>query len=255
MRLGRNLQRHGVAMLILVVITIVITAVAVFPFTLRGISGSTQEWNRLSAIAQTYGGAAAVISTIALIGVAASLVLQSRGNIVSREQTIRTMHTELLKMAMADPLYARAWGPFFASDDFDDAREHMYVNLIISSWKSRWETGGSVEQELRSSMHTLFSGAAGRRFWAIARDVRMDAPATRREAQFNQILDEEYRRAAASPAMPPDLSELPTYLNRQAGPAPRLNQQSRLAWRPLYTSLVIGIVIALWKWRRKPSDS
>jgi hypothetical protein len=252
MRRGRSIKFSGIAVLLFAVIIIVIVTVGVSPFILRGVSGSSAEWNRLSDIAQTYGGAAAVLSTIALIGVAASLVLQSRGNVVSREQTIRTMHTELLKMAMTDPLYAQAWGPFFASDNFDDAREHMYVNLIISSWKSRWETGGSVEQDLRSSMYTLFSGIAGQRFWSVAREVRMRAPATRREARFNQILDEEYRRAVASPAMPPVPSGRST--RRPNGPslsAERAGSQKRATQWPLISSLIVGILAVYLEWRRR----
>lgn len=196
-----------VAVLLLAGIAVIATAIAMFPLTLRDIPGSTQEWNRLSAIAQTYTGAAAIISVIALAGVAASLMLQSRANMVIREQANRAVHIELLKMAMSDPLYCRAWGPFFASDDFDEAREHMYVNLIISSWQSRWRTYGTTEESLRVSMHVLFSGETGRRFWVTAREIRMKAPASRREAKFDQILEEEYQLAGINPASSPRLPE------------------------------------------------
>src|SRR5216683_2045201 len=142
-----------------------------------------------------YGVRSALMLGVALGGVAVSLIRQERDARASGEQALRAIHTELLRMAMDDPLYRSAWGPFFASDDPDAQREHMYVNLIISQFQMAFELRTISEQHLREAAYILLSGEAGQRFWATGRELRQRAVSSRRERRFHEIIDAEYQRA------------------------------------------------------------
>ncbi|GIH98527.1 DUF6082 family protein [Planobispora takensis] len=202
--LARGLARRAlITILLLVVVGLVSGLVAISPLALSLLGDQAGDWERLSLIGQTYGAASTLLSVLALLGVAASLVLQAREAKSDREQALRMLHTDLMKMAMEDPLYRRAWGPFFDSDDHDTPREHMYVNLIVSQWAMEYELETITEQHLRSIAFTLFSGPAGRRYWGNVRDLRLDSTSTRRERRFHQILDEEFAKAPEPPGPPP----------------------------------------------------
>ncbi|MBG0828960.1 hypothetical protein HS041_14390 [Planomonospora sp. ID67723] len=209
--LTRGLPRRVLtAALLLVVITLVAGLVAVSPLALGLLGDQAGDWERLSLIGQTYGAASTLLSVLALVGVAVSLVLQAREAKSDREQALRMLHADLMKMAMEDPLYRRAWGPFFDSDDPDTPREHMYVNLIVSQWSMEYELRTITEEHLRPIARTLFSGPAGRRYWTNVRELRITSTSTRRERRFHRILDEEFHAAhepppssPASPSSPP----------------------------------------------------
>ncbi|WP_248963645.1 DUF6082 family protein [Sphaerisporangium perillae] len=110
---------------------------------------------------------------------------------------------------MEDPLYRRAWGPFFESEDPGGPREQTYVNLLVSQWAMEHELRTITEEQLRSLAHKLFSGPTGRRYWHDVRELRTTGTTTRGERRFQEILDEEYRRAGASPAHIPAQSQRP----------------------------------------------
>jgi hypothetical protein len=192
-----------VTSLLLIVIVLAAGLVALSPFGLRAWTPQSGDWEQLSWIGQTYGAASALLAVLALIGVSVSLVLQAREAKAAREQTVRAVHTDLLRMAMEDQVYRRAWGPYFAAGDSDRQRQHMYVNLIISNWQMRWDLRDISEQHLRATAHVLLSGEAGQRFWAEGRELRLRVVGSRRERRFHQILDEEYQHARHDPARPP----------------------------------------------------
>lgn len=199
----REPRRLLVTTLTLVVIVLSSCLVAASPYALRAWDPRSDDWERLSWIGQTYGAASALLAVFALIGIAVSLVMQAREVRAAREQTLRAVHTDLLRMAMEDEVYRDAWGPFFAAGDPDHQRRHMYLNLIISNLQMRWDLRAISEQHLRSTTHVLFSGDAGRRFWAEGRELRSRAVSSRRERNFHRILDEEYEHALRDPARPP----------------------------------------------------
>jgi hypothetical protein len=91
-------------------------------------------------------------------------------------------------------------GPYFASENPDAQREHMYVNLIVSHFQINYELRAIGERHLRESAYILLSGEAGQRFWIGARELRLRTSDTRRDRHFHEIMDEEYQRALRSPA-------------------------------------------------------
>jgi hypothetical protein len=197
----RRAPRYGVPVLVSVLIVIVVGLVALSPFAL-GAFGNGPEWAQRSEIGQTYRAAAALLSVLALVGISFSLILQAREAKAAREHASRLTHTDLLQLAMDDPVYRECWGPAGASRNEREQRQHIYTNLIISYWQSRFEVGMFSEAHLRAGAARMFSAAPGRRFWATTRRVRREVAQTRRARRFHEILDEEYENAIA--AGPPE---------------------------------------------------
>jgi Family of unknown function (DUF6082) len=68
------------------------------------------NWTQLSSIGQTYGAISALIAGIALVAVAISLFLQARSLALTRMQTIRTFHFDLVKYSMEHSQMLPIWG-------------------------------------------------------------------------------------------------------------------------------------------------
>lgn len=175
----------------------VVVLVAVSPLALRHL-GSIRglNWARLSNIGQTYGAASALLTGLALIGVAGSMIFQVRAIEISRAESIRGQHAHLIEMALTDPVYMRAWGhdPNVYGGS-DRLRQLMYINLIVSFWEDHYSLGDIHENTMRSDLATLFRGQAGREFWAIGRYARPPKSHTRRRRRFYNIVEEEYQKA------------------------------------------------------------
>jgi hypothetical protein len=193
----------------------VFVLVIVSPLALREL-GSIRgaHWSQLSNIGQTYGAASALLTGLALIGVAGSIVFQVRAIRVSRQQAIRQQHAHLIEMALKDPVYQRAWGGLHDSYDSSERyRQHGYINLIVSFWQDQYTLSSLPENAMRNAFSNLFRGEAGRDFWRDTRDVRLRAAQSRRDKRFCYIMEEEYQKADAigPPAVRTEISssELP----------------------------------------------
>ncbi|WP_017592544.1 DUF6082 family protein [Nocardiopsis potens] len=200
------------------------------PLALDGLGGGPEYWERLSFIGQTYGAASALLAGAALIGVAATLVLQARETRLSRENALRESNAELLRMAMEDPVYAACWGENLTDAGGTAQRQSMYTNMILSQWEMAYESRSIDDGHLRALAARLFAGRVGWDFWADVREVRISTAASRRSRRFHAILDEEFagrpRRPAAptpapdrpsAPARPPAPAALPTAAGAAAG--------------------------------------
>src|SRR4051812_36742765 len=109
----------------------VAVAVAILPvfFTFAG-SVQGADWGKLSYIGQTYGAASAMMSALGLIGVAASLVIQTRQVRLGQMQAARMQQLSLMDMAMRDPVLSPLWqyGP---STDIEEARRRSFLQLTF----------------------------------------------------------------------------------------------------------------------------
>lgn len=190
-------SRRLLVVSLLVLAIVGLTGLVVFsPLALGGLGGLAGDWDRLSLIGQTYGAASALLSVIALTGVGASLILQSRENRANREQALRTSHAELMRLAMDDPAYAEIWAPLNPPGSFEVQRQHMYVNLVVSHWEMEYGLGALTDRHLRVIARAVLSTPAGQRYWQVARPVRVTSSVGRHERRFNKILEEEYRNSA-----------------------------------------------------------
>lgn len=169
------------------------------PLALPALDGEGRDWERVADIAQAYGAVSALLSALAVVGVASSLVLQAREAKASRVQNTRMMHIELTKTAMENPEYLDCWGGPDASRTVLLRQQHMYVNLVVSHWEMAFEVGDLTEHWVAAAADEIFAGEIGRSFWARSRQARLSTAATRRSRRLQRIIDERYAAALSTP--------------------------------------------------------
>jgi hypothetical protein len=151
-----------------------------------------RDWRRLSEIGQTYGAVTALLSVLALGGVVGSLVLQSRASRLDRELAHRTIHVELMKMAIDDPTLLRIWGRW-GTETPENQRYYAYINLFVSFWEMAYDARIRTSEELAASADGLFASELGRSFWKDRGASRVAA--SRRMRELHALLDERWQRA------------------------------------------------------------
>jgi hypothetical protein len=183
-------------------------AVLLSPVLLRQVADRSANWGTLSDVGQTYGAASALLSALALAGVAASLFFQARQADGQQIQTVRMLHVELTRMALEEPeLFLPSWRPIDAPT-IAGKRQHLYQNLLISYVWMSYELSGLREAEVRALLSRIFEGEAARLYWRRVRGGWMPtfvrSSSRRRGRRFIRVVDEEYERAVkAGPATSP----------------------------------------------------
>jgi hypothetical protein len=160
------------------------------------------NWMNLSNIGQTYGAISALLSALALGGVAVSLLYQARDLKTAREQTSCTIHQDLLQIEMKDPFYmevmAAPWGRTVGLNDYDALRRNHFIHMWVSFWEGQYVLGELSEKAVRSTASSeLFVSAYGRKYWSLSRIAKLENN-TGRRLQFIKIVDEEYGKATES---------------------------------------------------------
>lgn len=181
-----------------------ISLVVASPWALSALERNDNKinWSRLNEIGATYGAVSAIIAAIALLGVAASLVIQNREAKAARKNAQRAHHVDLLRMAMNDPRYMECWGPYL-TENFDTERQYTYINLIVTQWHSEYEIGEVTDVLLRASAVSVFASSPGRQYWEAAGSFWRENYSGRRARRFYRVLDEAYREALKnSPSNP-----------------------------------------------------
>jgi hypothetical protein len=215
------------------------------------------DWPELSNIGQTYGAASAIVSGIALIGVSASLIFQSRALALSNDQAMRTFHMELLRLSIDNPILADCWGTRNRAQTEDEFRQFIYSNMIVSFWFTTHKAGSLSEPDLRHNAYLMFQGRVGRQWWGGYFNARDDwsRDTDRERVHFFNILNEEYQRAInrAIPSAPAVRAE---QLNKRDG---RSLGDSRSWWRRPENHLLIGfaaggLAVAAFRRKMEPSD-
>ncbi|MFG1673068.1 DUF6082 family protein [Micromonospora sp. NPDC049282] len=192
-------RRSATPTALLLAVLAILAAVLFTPIGLLWIGDRPgYDWPLLGNVGQAYGAASAILAGLALIGVVASLIVQAREAKAAREQALRALHTDLLKMAIDDPDLLECWGPIEQSTDLGWFRKHVYSNLIVTHWQLMWEVDTLSEPHLEVLADQFFKGAAGRRFWAEARGPRMKAETSRRARRFTLVMDRCYQAAVAA---------------------------------------------------------
>lgn len=148
-------------------------------------------WGQLGDAGQAYGAASAVLSGLALLGVAVSLVIQQRQHRMTEEQTVRQRHFDLVRLTLDDMKFLNSWG-FAPKVDYDPALVG-FSNLILTHWLMLWRVGHVDEDTLRSNARVFFAGQVGRDHWR--QDGGSWPTVGPRDKQFVEVLDQEYRRA------------------------------------------------------------
>lgn len=130
-----------------------LTVVLLSPFVLEEISGSKGvDWNRLSQVGAAYGFTSAIVSALALAGVAVSLGVQNRQARADQVQGIRSYYLELVRLELDDmALFQPVWGDTDI-DDPDQQKRHVYADLMMNYAWMGFEIGTIRESLLRDML-------------------------------------------------------------------------------------------------------
>jgi hypothetical protein len=144
------------------------------------------QWETLSFVGQTYGAIAALITTLSLAAIAASLLIQNRALSVQIEQGSRDQYIELISIGLNHP-EARSGGPFNEAA----SPAMMYSGLWITQWRALYVMEYMPEVELRTEFELLFTNSPeARARWALSREAYKAGAAGKRGNDFFRIVDE-----------------------------------------------------------------
>jgi len=193
------------------------------PFALEEISGSEGvDWNRLSQIGVAYGFTSAIVSALALAGVAVSLIVQNRQARADQVQGIRSYYLELVRLELDDmALFQPVWGTTDIADPHEQKR-HVYADLMMNYAWMGFEIGTIRESLLRDMLAGMFTGEAGRHYWSRAHTSWIaGSSGSRVGRRFLAIVGEEHARAVTSgpPTRSPIAPSPPVVPAAEASPA------------------------------------
>lgn len=196
----RFASRMGLLTISTIAVVALLVAVVLTPLALDFVNSkyTRNEWEIFSFIGQSYGAASTILSGLALLSVGFSIFLQVSDARKNREQGMRMLHLELLRMSLESPQYLECWGAFSSSSSPDVRRQHIYTNLIVSHWQTAFEVGYLNEAELRVMSKRFFAGEVGREFWNESRVARFASAPKGESRLFMEILDDEYKKACVA---------------------------------------------------------
>lgn len=150
-----------------------------------------------------------LISSIALVGVAISLLFQARQLRANQIQVSRASLIELMKFYFDNPdMVAELVGAKDNKEFTKDVLTNWYVTHLSLSYENR----AISKSHLQNLADNLFKGEAACRWWASMGHTYNDGATSRREKEFFAVLDGEFQRinhereSAQTDAEPPDTS-------------------------------------------------
>jgi hypothetical protein len=173
-----------------VVALVLIAVIVASPLLTYGLSSYGFNWTVLSNVGQSYGPIATILSGVALIGVVATVNLQSRQTRVLAEQAIRQMQLELMREAWRDPDLLSAL-EVVPDGQGQKARQHAFLNTYFMYLRMGLMSGHISESEIEEISARCFSTSPGALYWQRGEEY------LRRhfEDDFVKALDRGYARA------------------------------------------------------------
>ncbi|MFG1869860.1 DUF6082 family protein [Micromonospora arborensis] len=177
---------------LIVLLAAILGLVLVSPFIMEVLVDGDTDWAELSNVGQAYGAVTAVLSALAFIGVAASLLLQWRLNVMSHAVSARERHFELIKLTMDRPEIA-----YFVDDGAVSSgtlAQRLNINLWIGHWFLLWKTREIDEFGLRRNFAGMFRNPVAREWWGVYGSTWTSSKA-RRSRIFVELASRECENA------------------------------------------------------------
>jgi len=150
-------------------------------------------WPQLADIGNAYGGVAAIISALALVGITASLLLQWRQTRLSLLFALREHHFELMKLGLEQPGLLTFGAE---AEHSQELRAVRYANMWVAFWALEWDLNIRSEAQLRVAVAPLFQfNPPIVKWWRTAAQTWSTRPTTHRR-RFTAIISQECERAA-----------------------------------------------------------
>ena len=211
-RAARRLIMYSYVKVVTLVITIAASGTAIIfaPLAMELLGKGTRDWALLGNVGQAYGGVSALISALALFGVAGALLVQASQHKLDRLTAVRGQHSRILSIVREDlKLYAPVMGV-----ELDDERSMCRRMLRIEALHYLvigFDTGLMTEETLRGEVFTeFFRYEENRQFWETGNSHWLAAVRGRKQRKFVRIADEELMNAKSrGPGLPLPFSQAP----------------------------------------------
>jgi hypothetical protein len=149
---------------------------------------------------------ATIVSSVALIGVIAGLILQNRQVRANQIQVMREMHLELMKIGMDNPKLAASIYDDTSAEDFPRS---SFLNFILKFWETGYGLNTLSRKSIEYQATRLFSSEYVRTYWKDALRTGFEADAeTKSEKEFFMMVDSAFQNVTRSLelASGPDIS-------------------------------------------------
>jgi len=165
---------------------------------------TTQDWSTLSNVGQAYGGVSAILTALALIGVAASLLVQRKQADIARTQAIRAFQLQMLTLCLERP---ETYYPLMGHEvtgSIEDARRQIFATYFLNYVHAGYSIDFFDEQSLTSDVFPrFFNFDAGRTYWETMRPLWVARYFSKKSRRYVEMLDASYDRAVlAGPPIP-----------------------------------------------------
>lgn len=179
----------------LLLVAIVLVLLIAGPIISAWLGGRALQWERLSQVGESYGGLSAVLSGIALVAVAGSLLLQRRQARANTVHAIRQRHFELAKIAIEHPVVAmELYGHAEA-----EVQIRIFCNLQMVHWAMLADLEPTSLRIIRTSASRLFRHPTARKWWSSASRSWLDDPSERVREMAMIVNEERERMETANP--------------------------------------------------------
>ena len=166
-----------------------LTLLLASPLAMRYLATRSHDWAELSDVAQAYGGASAVISSLAFAGIAASLILQWRQNRITLLAAVRERHFDLVALSLENPDLAAAIEPPSQS-----LRVAMYANLHLGHWFLEWQLDLMSDRHLMHLCRVMFTNPEVMQWWTTYGSTWTD-PSVRHGKRFMKLVNASAEQA------------------------------------------------------------
>lgn len=214
--------RARAALLPAAVVAVLVVAIA-SPLALNAAGTAFDlNWVLLGNIGQAYGAAAAVLSALALAGVAASIRYQVRAIHQQRILASQDKLYDMLRMIIDDPhTYAPAWGNRWDGMTVQELKRDIFSQMAITHVAFGYLTGVFSKDELEGpdGLEYGFNLPGRRKYWIDFRDAWLDPRSNPDRHRFGVIADAIYQNACAKNPEPPEpLGPVRTPEERESAP-------------------------------------
>ncbi|MDQ0940220.1 DUF6082 family protein [Streptomyces sp. V1I1] len=177
--------------------------------TVESQEGGTAEAATRGQVGDYFGGANAIFSGLAFLSLLVALLLQYQELRMQRreladqrdeltrsrealhrnaEASMRSLHIELMRMAMDDPDLAAVWNDY-PDVSVEEGRQHLYANLIYGHFVLAYDWNRYTDEELMVHARGLQASEPFRRFWEVSRGRKLDLPEGSNERRLVEIMD------------------------------------------------------------------
>jgi hypothetical protein len=133
-----------------------------------------------------------LISSIALTGVALSLLFQARQLRTSQLQAARQLQVQILQLEISKPDLAGSLQPNFNQDDYPKA---VFLNQFMKYIEMSYLIGAISRESVRMEAAQRFKLDFPRIWWSTIRHIYEEEAVTKREKEFFKLVDMEFQEA------------------------------------------------------------